>query len=174
MRLVNELLVLARADAKKSLIIEPVAIGPLLEDLCRQMRDLVQDRPLNCRSEPGLTVAANEDALKQIVLALLDNAAKYAAGGDPITVTCARQEEDVVIRIADCGPGIAPEHQLHIFDRFYRGDTARSGPGTGLGLAIAKELTELQQGALSVESRIGQGTVFTLHLPVFFETAVTK
>ena len=174
MRLVNELLVLARADVKRSLTIEPVAVGPLVEHLCRQARELAPGRGVECRAAPGLTAAANEDALKQIILVLLDNAVKHTAGRSPITVTCARQAGEVVIRVADDGPGIAPEHLPHLFDRFYRGDAARSGPGAGLGLAIAKELAELQQGALAVESQVGRGTVFTLRLPVFTADAAAQ
>lgn len=174
MRLVNELLVLARADATRSLKIEPVAIGPLIERLSHQVGELDPDRIIEVHVEQGLTAAANEDALKQIVLALLDNVTKHATGHRSIRVTCSRQDEHVVIRVADDGPGIAPEHLPHVFDRFYRGDAARSGPGSGLGLAIAKELAEQQNGVLSVESQLGQGTEFTLHLPVSAAASVAE
>ncbi len=65
----------------------------------------------------------------------------------------------------DNGPGIAPTQLPHIFERFYRGDGARAGEGSGLGLAIAQELVQAQNGDLSVESQVGQGSLFTLTLP---------
>jgi two-component system OmpR family sensor kinase len=71
----------------------------------------------------------------------------------------------VAISVRDTGPGIAPDALPHIFERFYRSDASRTGVGAGLGLAIAKELIEAQRGALSVESRLGQGSVFTVTLP---------
>jgi signal transduction histidine kinase len=73
--------------------------------------------------------------------------------------------ETVVIAVRDSGPGIAPDALPQIFERFYQGDTARSGMGTGLGLAIAKALVDGLHGTISVESRVGQGSVFTVTLP---------
>jgi len=80
-------------------------------------------------------------------------------------LTTAQEGERVAISVRDTGPGIASEVLPHIFERFYRGEVARSGVSTGLGLAIAKELIEAQGGALSVESQLGQGSVFTVTLP---------
>jgi len=67
--------------------------------------------------------------------------------------------------VQDTGVGIAPDALPHIFERFYRGQVSRSGRGTGLGLSIAKELVETQEGTITVESRVGQGSVFTVTLP---------
>jgi signal transduction histidine kinase len=70
------------------------------------------------------------------------------------------------IRIADTGPGIAPEDLPHIFERFYRSDESRTGSGAGLGLAIAKELIEAQHGRIGVTSTVGKGSTFTVTLPL--------
>jgi len=70
------------------------------------------------------------------------------------------------LRVRDTGPGITPDALPHIFERFYRSDESRTGSGAGLGLAIAKELVEAQHGQISVESKIGQGSTFTVTLPL--------
>ncbi|MDH3675856.1 MAG: sensor histidine kinase, partial [Anaerolineae bacterium] len=107
------------------------------------------------------------DALKQVLLVLLDNALKHTPPQAAITLATSAAGEDVCISVQDNGPGIEPSQLSHLFERFYRGDASRSGPGTGLGLAIADELTKAQNGSLSVESQQGQNTTFTLTFPRF-------
>ena len=165
MRLVNSLLVLARADAKHPLRCEPVEVQPLLEDVCRQTQLLNSPRALVCRSNTAAAIKGDADALKQILLALIDNALKHTPAETTITITATNTNDQVVIRVADNGPGIEPALLPYIFDRFSRGDVARAGDGAGLGLAIAKELAEAQQGTLTVESQVGQWSVFTLTFP---------
>jgi two-component system OmpR family sensor kinase len=165
MRLVNNLLVLARADAKKPLRSGPVAVQPLLEDVCRQIQLLNLQRTIVCQSNAASAIKGDADALKQILLALLDNAVKHTPINTTITITTIDTADQVIICLADNGPGIEPALLPHIFDRFYRGDVARTGDGAGLGLAIAKELTEAQQGTIAVQSRAGQGCMFTLAFP---------
>ena len=118
---------------------------------------------------PSGSVMARADAsaLQQIVVILLDNAAKYAALGGPVTCAVASVGARVVLTVADRGPGLDRQGLRHAFDRFWRGDdatTAETG-GSGLGLAIAKELARGMKGALSVAPRPGGGLVFSLSLP---------
>jgi len=80
-------------------------------------------------------------------------------------LSAAQEDDRVAISVCDTGPGIPPDVLPHIFERFYRGEVSRSGVSTGSGLAIAKELIEAQDGAISVESQIGEGSVFTVTLP---------
>ena len=82
-----------------------------------------------------------------------------------VELTTALEDDEVAISVRDTGPGIPPAVLPHIFERFYRGEVLRSDVSTGLGLAIAKELIEAQGGAISVESQLGQGSVFTVTLP---------
>jgi signal transduction histidine kinase len=126
---------------------------------------LAPNRDISCQSSPETTVIGDRDALKQILLILLDNARKHTPEATSISLTTTTTNEQVRLSVADKGPGIAPDILPHIFDRFFRGDTSRAGPGTGLGLAIARELTAAQGGTLTVASRLGQGTVFTLTFP---------
>jgi signal transduction histidine kinase len=164
-RLVSELLVLARVDAGRPLPQEPVHLKPLLQDVYQQVKLLAPQRSIICRSEGEITVHGNSDALKQILLALLENAVKHTPPETAITLAAAAHNRHVTIQVSDDGPGIAPLHLPHIFDRFYRGDTARTNPGTGLGLAIANELAQAQNGTITVQSQPGQGSTFTLTFP---------
>jgi signal transduction histidine kinase len=165
MRLVNDLLALARADAGRPLSQEPVLLKPLLEDVCQQVKLLAPQRSIVCHSGCEATVMGDDDALKQVLLVLLDNALKHTPPETTITLATHLNNGHVSIQVTDDGPGIAPIHLPHLFDRFYRGDTARSSPGAGLGLAIAEELVKAQNGAITVESRVGHGSTFTLTFP---------
>jgi two-component system OmpR family sensor kinase len=164
-RLVHQLLVLARADAGQALQREPLPIKPLLEDVCRQSRLLAPQRTILCESVPDVQVPGDRDALKQVFLILLDNALAHTSPGATIEMTVVTAKGRVVISVRDTGAGIAPDALPHIFERFYRGQVSRSGAGTGLGLSIAKELVEAQEGTITVESKVGQGSVFTVTLP---------
>jgi two-component system OmpR family sensor kinase len=165
-RLVNDLLVLARSDTGRPLRSERVPIAPLVDDVCRQAGLLGAERIIVCEAVPEATVVGDRDAIKQVLLILLDNALKYTPAGGTITIGAAVADRVVALRIGDTGPGIAPESLPHIFERFYRSDQARTGSGAGLGLAIAKELIEAQHGEITVSSAIGKGSTFTATLPL--------
>lgn len=158
-RLVNDLLVLARADAGRSLVREPVAILPILEETCRQARQLDPQRSITLQAE-SLSINGDRDALKQVLLIALDNALKHSSG--EIAISAQSSGKQVEIRIQDSGPGIHPERLERIFDRFYRGEESLTIPGFGLGLPIAKSLVENMGGAIRMESRLGQGSVLTI------------
>ena len=99
---------------------------------------------------------------------LLDNAIKYTQEGGNIEVEVALAEEGVQLIVRDNGPGIPAAQLPRIFERFYRVDKSRSREmgGTGLGLAIAKHAIENHGGTITVESEVGRGTIFTIHLPL--------
>lgn len=161
-RLVTDLLTLARADASRKLELEPVILAPLVDDVCRQARLLAPERDITCTGTDDLIVQANEDALKQVLLILVDNAIKHAKG--PIRVNIDASDSQVIVQVQDSGPGLSPTMQQRLFDRFQRGDAARSTPGFGLGLSIARALIESQQGTIGVESTPGAGSAFTITL----------
>lgn len=162
-RLVNDLLVLARADARRSFQSVPVPIRPLLDEVCRQANLLDPDRTITCDVVPDVAARADRDALKQVLLILLDNALKHTRGD--VRVSTAGDGERVKIDVQDYGPGIEAERLPHIFERFSRGPDAASGANLGLGLAIARSLVEAQGGTITVESQVGQGSTFTVSLP---------
>lgn len=161
-RLVNGLLTLARADAQQPLQCEPISMRPIVKDVCRQARLLDPSRAIACDSLIDAVVLGQADALKQILLILLDNALKHTSGA--ITVTSEVLKGRVAISVRDNGPGIDPEVLPQLFDRFSVGSAAGTDGGIGLGLAIARALVEAQDGAIAVESQIGVGAVFTITL----------
>ncbi len=159
-RLVNDLLVLARADAGRSLAREPFEAAPVLEESIRQVQPLDPARKISLDAPESLTILGDRDAFKQVTLILLDNALKHSDGA--IQVTAARSGDQVEIHVRDSGAGIPPDKLEHVFDRFYRGDESASGTGFGLGLAIAKALVEAQGGSIRIESQTGQGSTVIL------------
>jgi two-component system OmpR family sensor kinase len=165
-RLVNDLLVLARSDAGRTLRQEPVPIAPLVDDICRQAKLLAEQRAIICEDVPEVNVSGDQDAIKQVLLVLLDNALKFTPENGTITIGARKLDRMAAIRIHDTGPGIASEDLPHIFERFYRSDESRTGSGAGLGLAIAQELIEAQHGQITVESEIGKGSTFSVTLPL--------
>jgi len=171
-RLLNDLLDLARSDAGRLAIVpRPTDLAPLIEETVRTMRGQTDaDRQtVTVRIEPDLPQISGEaDRVRQILVNLLTNAHDYSPEGASIDVSARAVGAEVEIAVSDDGPGI-PESQLQqIFERFVRGDaglTQRVG-GTGLGLAIAKSLVELHGGTIGVESTPGQGSTFRFRLPV--------
>jgi two-component system, OmpR family, sensor kinase len=165
-RLVNQLLMLARADAGLELRRGPVPLRPLLEDICRQSR-LVSGRGQMVCDPPAeeIVVLGDHDALKQVLLILVDNAHQHTAPGTVIRLSARAKGGSASVSVHDSGEGIAPEILPHIFERFYRGDSSRTGAGAGLGLAIARELVERQSGTISVESEPSKGSIFSVTLP---------
>jgi two-component system OmpR family sensor kinase len=162
-RLVNDLLALARADARRPLQSEPVRIKPIIEEACRQARLLAPDREIACDAPPDVAAMGQADAIKQVLLILLDNAIRHADG--PITITGDVAEKCVTVSVRDSGPGIEPETLPSLFERFSRGSVSEGENGTGLGLAIAKALVEAQGGTLTIGSQPGEGSVFSVTLP---------
>jgi signal transduction histidine kinase len=162
-RLVNDLLALAHAESGRELRGEPVRIKPLVEDVCRQAKLLDPDRAIVCDDVREVVVVGDRDALRQVLLILVDNALRHTAGA--IAVAAEPVGEQVAVRVQDTGPGIKPQDLARIFERFYRGEGISAESNIGLGLAIAKALVEAQGGTVSVESQPGRGSVFTVTLP---------
>lgn len=164
-RLVNDLLALARAEAGQPVRREPVPLHPLLSELGRQARRLARGQSIEILETPEASVLADPDLLKQVLLILLDNAIRYTPPAGRITLRARAEEASIALEVQDTGPGIPPEILPHIFERFYRGDPARTGGGVGLGLSIARALVEAMGGTIEVESRVGSGSTFRIRLP---------
>ncbi len=168
-RMVAQLLILARSDAAVAAAHEPVLLGDIVLEVCRQRPPTDSALVLECRgmeSLEGVLVWGNPDYLRQLFLILLDNAFKYTTAGERVEVIGALNEETVTVTVADTGIGIAASDLLRIFDRFYRAENARSRPGAGLGLAIAQRIAEQHGGEIQVESELGQGSRFTVTFPL--------
>jgi signal transduction histidine kinase len=116
---------------------------------------------------PLPVVRGDRDRLRQVLVNLIDNAVKYSPPGDQVKVEAETMDGRVVIEVRDRGPGISPEHQRLIFEKFGRANVAEHAkPGTGLGLFIARSIAEAHGGALEVRSAPGRGATFRLSLPV--------
>ena len=169
--LLGDLLDLARLEAGvESLSIEPVAVGDAAEEMVADLAPMALERgvTLVAKAEPAFA-RAHLGRVRQVLRALIDNALKHTPPGGHVTVSVSRESQHAVLRVADDGEGIAPEHLPQVFDRFFRADEARTrgagGGGAGLGLAIAAELVHQMRGTIQVESVRGRGTTFTVRLP---------
>jgi heavy metal sensor kinase len=169
-RLASDLLFLARADAQPTVVAaEPVDLASLVPAVMTQMEPLAAERQqrLIVATAASGVVYGNEDELIRMLLNLFDNAIRYTPIGGCITLSCEQRNGDFHLTMQDTGPGIAPQHVAHVFDRFYRVDTGRSRTqgGSGLGLAIAQSIAQIHGGQITVESVVDQGSTFTIRLP---------
>lgn len=182
-QMLNDVLVIGKADAGK-LEFKPMALD--LSQFCRDLVSSIEEdiqnkkRPnnnanprqkrINFEEPPPqngsdqTNCIMDEKLLRQILTNLLSNALKYSA--TTVRLELAYEDNLAVFRIQDSGIGISPEDQLHIFEPFHRGNNVENRPGTGLGLAIVKKCVELHNGYITVESQVGQGTTFTVKLPL--------
>ncbi len=170
--LIDDMLVLSQIEnAKEDASAVPCDLKKELENTVQRMLPLAQKQQISIDlvvKDQGLCVLSSSSRLQQLFGNLVDNAIKYNKPGGSVTVTLQRQRQMAVVRISDTGIGIPPEHLGRLFERFYRVDTSRSREigGTGLGLSIVKHLAGLYNGDVSVESTPGEGTTFTVRLPL--------
>ena len=172
-QLILDLLSLARIESGQEIFEHaPLCLVPVLESCVESHRDRAQTKNLNLVFDPGglddeTMVLADEEAIRQIVDNLVDNAIKYTPEGGTVSVTCHSDRNSATIEVADTGIGIPRSDLPRIFERFYRVDKARSRElgGTGLGLSIVKHLMQSIGGQIDVTSRVGSGSRFTVHLP---------
>lgn len=169
-RLVQDLLTLAHADAGGRLMLERITVGDWLPQSLRMAERLPRSAGVDfeVQVDEGVlerTQWAHADGLQQLVYILLENAFKYTSEGK-VTFTAREVDGGLELTVKDTGIGMSPEVKAHIFERFYRGDPARSTPGTGLGLAIAEHIIDAHQGKVDVDSREGEGSCFRVWLPL--------
>jgi heavy metal sensor kinase len=169
-RLVGSLLTLARADARQIPVgRESMDLVAVVTDAVEQVRPAALEKAisLNVLSNSEVRLKADQDLILQLMLNLLDNSVKYTPSGGAIEISVRAADGQAEVTVSDTGPGIAPEHLPHIFDRFYRVDKARTRAegGAGLGLSISRWIAEAHGGTLRVESARDQGSKFTLSLP---------
>ena len=179
-RLVNDLLLLAHTDVTHSTVVakdshknmQLVDLDSLLLDVFRHYRPLeLVERPsgpqLLLQHITPVQVHGNADSLKQVLVAVIDNALRYTPSEGCVTLSLSEENPYAVVKVHDTGIGILPEEKAHIFERFYRVDHARTlyPSGSGLGLAIVQSIMQIHQGIIEVESTPGHGSTFLLRLP---------
>jgi len=147
-----------------------ISLDKLVQEAARRLRPLAEGREISLEVSIRDQIETMGDAMKleQVFYNLIDNAIKYTPSGGKVRVEVARAGKKAVIRVIDNGIGIPKADQLHVFDRFYRVDKARSRDtgGTGLGLAIVKQIVLLHEGSVSVASEEEKGSTFTVELPI--------
>jgi two-component system phosphate regulon sensor histidine kinase PhoR len=152
----------------------PADLVPIVHQVVDGLETLARDRGVTVRidAESSLMVLGDRDELLRVFENLVENALKYGAPGKRVEISVRRglSPEGVAeaqIAVRDHGPGIAPEHVPRLTERFYRADVteSRAQGGTGLGLALVKHILNRHRGRLSIESVLGTGATFTVHLP---------
>jgi heavy metal sensor kinase len=172
-RIVEDLFILARQplDAPHSFIKEPVLLNDAVRDCARAAQVLASRKGVRLETDSdqqSLVLQGDGELIKRMVLNLLDNAVKYTPKNGKISISLLRQNGNAEIIVRDTGIGISRADQLHVFDRFYRVDKARSRSlgGAGLGLSIVSWIVEAHSGTISVDSTPNQGSTFTVQLPL--------
>jgi two-component system, OmpR family, sensor kinase len=172
-RLIGDLLLLAETDVSERVVhLQPMQLEDVLADVYRSAA-LLAGSKVTVTFSPCEEVAiqGDPDRLKQVFLNLLDNAIKFTPEGGAVTMSLRRRGNEAVIRVTDTGVGIPPQEQEAIFRRFYRVEAARSTRGSGLGLAICASIVEAHGGTIGVTGKPGQGSTFTVRLPILVTPA---
>ena len=166
--LVDDLLLLARLDQGRPLEREPVDLAKVVIEAVEGARAIDPGRPIDLRLDGTPTVVGDEGRLRQVLDNLLDNARVHTPEGTPVWVGVSTDQDHVVLSVADDGPGLSSEVADRAFERFYRGDPARSrgAGGAGLGLSIVTAIVEAHGGSVTTRSGNGAGAVFEIRLPV--------
>jgi heavy metal sensor kinase len=177
--LVDGLLLLARADAGVlRLDLRPVDLKELLQEIYEQMKVVADDRSVSLHPSLLETVSVQGDRehLRRLLLNLVDNAIKYTPAGGEVTLSLQSDKDWASLKISDTGIGLSKDEQARIFSRFHRATEARSRDekGVGLGLSIVRSIAEAHGGRIQVESIHGQGSTFTVLLPVSPSLALPK
>jgi len=167
--LVDDLLTLNRLDAEESLQPEEISLPAFIDDFADRYASAWSDREFDFDRDAfeRARVWADPEALRRMLLNVVDNAAKYSSAESPIRVTAEAGPQTVAIQVSDGGPGLSEEDQRHVFERFYRGSESRSRRtgGSGLGLAIVQALAQRSAGSVSLDTAPGRGTTVSITLP---------
>jgi signal transduction histidine kinase len=168
--LVDSLLAVARGDTNGAVAYDELDLGAVVEGSASSMRSLATERgiTLDISATPELRIRGSREQLRQLVVILVDNALRYTASGGHVEVDVTGRDGSAVVAVTDTGIGIPPEALGQVFERFYRADEARNrdSGGAGLGLAIAQKLVDEHGGSIAAESAPGEGSTFTVTLPL--------
>lgn len=165
--LVNDLLTLARLEAEVPATMERVSVRRIVDEQIESRKNAIRERNINVSVEcPDVEIQADRSRLSTAVSNLIDNAIHYNRPGGTIRISTEQQNGTLNLSVADSGHGIPSDELQRIFERFYRVDKSRTreSGGTGLGLSIVKHAIESQGGTITVTSRVGSGSIFTIRM----------
>jgi len=168
--LINDILQLSEIETnQKDYNISKYNLTPIVEEVLSILHVVADKKGVSLINNINgiITITANRDRLKQMLINLIDNSIKYNFDAGEVSITAHKTGGKVIISVKDSGIGIAPDHLPRIFERFYRVDKGRSrnAGGTGLGLSIVKHIVNLYSGDITVNSELGKGTEFVIKLP---------
>jgi two-component system, OmpR family, sensor kinase len=167
--LVEDLLVLARMDQGPKMEIKPVNLSELVTDAVQSARAAGPGHPITLDAGQEIYALGDANRIYQVVANLLANARVHTPVGTQISVAIKQSEKEVQVAVSDNGPGLSDENREKIFERFFRVDPSRQrtgAEGSGLGLSIVDAVMRSHGGHVSVDSKLGEGSTFTLHFPL--------
>ena len=167
--LVEELLELSRIESgEQPVVYEDTDVPLLLAEVVRRMTSQAERGEVTLHLQKSSVGSCSVDAtrLERAVLNLVQNAIKFTPPGGTVTIASSRQDSQLIVKVSDTGIGIGSEELPRIFERFYKTDHSRASVGSGLGLALVKHAVEAQGGSVKVESTQGEGSTFTIALPI--------
>jgi two-component system, sensor histidine kinase and response regulator len=174
-RIIENLLVLARAEIGAMAKTEPVSLTAVIEGQVKAHRRFYPEREILVRLSEHSTVQSDSTYLELVLGNLISNAEKYSDDPSPIEIVSARDGDDIVVSVLDRGRGLTPEEATLVFEPFYRTETSSKVPGAGIGLTVCRRLIEAQGGSICASPREGGGSNFSFRLPLAqtsFRTAV--
>jgi signal transduction histidine kinase len=162
-RLVQDLLLLARADARRVAPHAPLDVGQVVVEAAAELEPVTEGHEISVGASPAV-VDGTRDELHRLVLNLMENAVKHTPEGTHIRATVEQTDGTVKLTVSDDGPGIPPDLRDKVFERFVRGTGDRGG-SFGLGLSIVRAVAESHGGEVELASEDGRGTTFVVTLP---------
>jgi signal transduction histidine kinase len=167
----DDLIRLARYESgENGLTIEEVNLFSVTDEAVKKVAKLARNKKITIENEVAdCTIFGSKSALTELFVIFLDNAIKYSSPQTTVRLDSEKTNGHILVRVIDQGVGIDQKDIPHIFDRFYRVDESRnknSAPGYGLGLAIARQIIEKHKGTVRVQSKLNEGTIFTVQLPI--------
>jgi two-component system, OmpR family, phosphate regulon sensor histidine kinase PhoR len=168
--LINDILMISRLETKEAeVVIGEVSICPILTEVCSALEPLAKENQVTVRTScKPIVMTANTQQIRELISNLITNAIKYNKPGGTVDITVTSESKVIIITVADTGVGIPEDSKQRIFERFYRVEKGRSKKvgGTGLGLSIVKHIVNYYDGSIEVESKLNQGSKFTIRLPM--------
>ncbi len=168
-KLVRDLLLLARLDRHPTVDLKEESLSDIVDEMEPQLRLLAGRRNVEFSVQPDVSACIDKDKIKQVLLNLFHNAVQHTDPAEgTVLVSLEQTREEALLSVQDNGSGIPEEHVPRLFERFYRIDSSRARiyGGAGLGLSITKSIVDLHDGTIEVSSRVGEGSRFTIRLPV--------
>jgi signal transduction histidine kinase len=167
--IINTMLEITEAETGTYTIrTEPIDIPRLIGYACELFEPIAREKGVQITTSlpESITIDSNKNMLQRLVTNLLENAIKYNRPNGTVTIRAEKQDDQIVIQFEDTGIGIKEKELSEIFERFYRGSTARSETGNGLGLSLVQAIAQGLGGSIQVSSELHKGSLFTVVLPV--------